>query len=281
MRMPVPSSPKMPLLLFFALTFVLAWGCWIPLVLVSRGVLQMPSGVQFALQLAGSFAPFVAVFVSLCIDGGWPVMREFARRCLRYRIEIDYLVAALLLLPLLGGIAAWIYAHAGGPPFALAVSAAQIPLLFVMMFFIGGAVNEEFGWAYAIDRLQRGRTLLSAALLLGVIWAAWHLPLFFISGVTQSYLPMWSFLLFAVAARLLFVWAYESNGKSLLVTLLFHTTLNLTLNLFALVDRSPQRNERGFIALAVLVAAVAAIVACTARRYRSGVVLPPEKRKAP
>lgn len=278
MKMTASSSPKMPLPLFFVLTFLFAWSCWIPQLLASRGMLPLSATAQFICQLAGSYAPFMAAFISLGIDGGWPTMREFAKRCLRFRIGFDYLVAALLLMPVIGFAAAWIYAQLGGPKLALAVPVSQIPMLFVLMFFMGGALNEEFGWAYAIDRLQRGRKLLTATLLLGVIWACWHLPLFFIVGVTQSFLPFWAFLIFAVAARLLFVWAYESNGKSVLVTLLFHTTLNLTLNLFVLVDRTDARNERGFIVFALIAAAVAALVALTARRYRSGVVLPAEVR---
>jgi hypothetical protein len=278
MKLPAPSSPKTPLLLFFTLVFLIAWGFWLPPLLASRGLLQLSNGMQLMCLMAGSYAPLLTALIVLHHDGGWAAVGDFARRCLRFRIGFDYLVASLLLLPLLGFAAAWMYARLGGPPLALAVTVGQIPMLFVMMLFMGGAVNEEFGWAYAIDRLQRGRRLITATLMLGAIWACWHLPLFFIIGVTQSFMPFWAFLIFAVAARVLFVWAYESNGKSLLVTLLFHTTLNLTLNLFVLVDRSPQRNERGFIVFALLTAAVAVLVAWGARRYRSGTVLPAEAR---
>ncbi|WP_158881082.1 CPBP family glutamic-type intramembrane protease [Rhodanobacter sp. L36] len=276
MKMPAAFSPKMPLLLFFVLTFVIAWGFWLLPLLATRGAMQLSSGEQTACLIAGSYAPFIAVLISLYRDGGWPTVCDFAHRCLRFRIGPDYVIAALLLVPLLGLAAAWIYARMGGPPLALAVSVGQIPLLFLLMLFMGGAVNEEFGWAYAIDRLQRGRRLLSATILLGVIWACWHLPLFFIAGVTQSFLPFWAFVIFAVALRLLYVWGYESNGKSLLVPLAFHTTTNLTLNLFVLVDRSAQRNERGFIVFALLAMIVAGMVALTARRYRSTIALPAE-----
>ncbi|MBD8881706.1 CPBP family intramembrane metalloprotease [Rhodanobacter sp. 7MK24] len=274
MKMSVGVSSKRSLRLFFLLAFVIAWGFWLVPLLGSRGVLTVSGGAQMAFLIAGSYAPFLAVFIALLRDGGWSALGRFASRALRWRIALRYLLAALLLIPALGLVAAWVYASLGGPAFALAVPAGQIPLLFAMMLFMGGAVNEEFGWAYAIDNLQRGRRLLPAAVMLGVIWACWHLPLFFIVGVTQSFLPFWAFAIFAVALRVLFVWAYESTGKSILATLLFHTTLNLTLNLFVLVDRSPQRNERGFIVFALLALGAAAAVALASRCYRSTAALP-------
>jgi hypothetical protein len=276
--MKTPNSPsrKMPLPLFFLLTYLIAWCFWLVPLLGSRGVLQIPAGVQLVCLLAGSYAPFMAVFISLYRDGGWSALGHFVRRRLRFRIAPRYLLPALLLVPALGLIAAWAYARLGGPTLALAVPVSQIPLLFVMMLFMGGAVNEEFGWAYAIDGLQRGRRLLPAAVTLGVIWGCWHLPLFFILGVTQSFLPFWAFLILAVALRVLFVWAYEGSGKSIVVTLLFHTTLNLTLNLFVLVDRTAQRNERGFIVFALLSLVAAVVVALASRRYRNLAALPAE-----
>lgn len=274
MEMPVTTSSKISPWLYLLLAYLIAWGFWLVPLLASRGVLSLSGGAQLACVIAGSYAPFMAVFIVLFRNGGAAAVGRFALRALRWRIAPRYLLAALLLVPALGLVAAWAYARLGGPALVLAVPAGQIPLLFLMMLFMGGAVNEEFGWAYAIDGLQRGRRLLPAALTLGVIWACWHLPLFFILGVTQSFLPFWAFLLFAVAARVLFVWAYESTGKSILVTLLFHTTLNLTLNLFVLVDRSPQRNERGFIVFALLALGAAVAVALGSRCYRGTAGLP-------
>ncbi len=254
---------------YFVLAFSISWVVWMVPLLASRGVLSMPGAVQIGLVVLGSFGPFIAAYVSLYRDGGWPAMRDFAKRSLRYHIGWIYLLAALFLVPLIGLCAAFVYARLGGPTLALAMSFAQIPLLFLVLFLVGGSVNEEFGWAYAIERLQQRRKLLSAAVILGVIWGFWHLPLFFIVGGSQSFMPFFAFLMFTIGARVLFVWAYEGTGKSILVTLLFHTTANLTLNLFALVDRSPQRDERGFIAFGCLTLVAAAIVALTSRRYRS------------
>lgn len=262
------TRPRMPLPMFFALVFAISWCFWLVPLLASHGAFTLSGGASMACLVAGSYGPFVAAFFAQYREGGWRAMGSFARRALRWRIAPGYLLAALLLVPCLAFLAACAYARLGGPAASLAVPVAQIPMLFVVMLFMGGSVNEEFGWAYAIDRLPRERGLLAAAVQMGVIWGCWHLPLFYIVGVTQSFLPFWAFLLFAVALRLWFVWAYEGSGKSLLATLLFHTATNLSLNLFVLVDRSPGRNEKGFIVFALMTLATALVLALASRGYR-------------
>ena len=139
------------------------------------------------------------------------------------------------------------------------------------MFLIGGSIQEEFGWAYAIDSLQRKFGLLPATLALGVIWGCWHLPLFFIHGLTQSFIPFWAFLILTVSLRTLYVWAYESTGKSIFVTLLFHSAANLTFNLFAVFDATKTNDQRAFIYFALLLVLPALVVALTSPRFRGSV----------
>lgn len=65
-----------------------------------------------------------------------------------------------------------------------------------------------------------------------------------------------------------FCWGYESNDRSILVALLFHTASSLSFNLYNVVDRSPQRDERGLISWTLLMGLVAIVVASSARCYR-------------
>lgn len=262
------SSFRTPAWFYFALAFGIAWVAWLFPVLASRGVLQLGQGTQLICLFAGSFGTFVGAFLAVYRDGGWSAVREFAGRSLRYRMGLIYFLSAVLLVPVAAGLAmAWLASH-GGPPFAIAVSLSHLPLLYLELFLLGGSVNEEFGWSYAIDRLEQKHGLLPAAALLGVIWGCWHIPLFFIAGLTQSFMPFWAFLIFTVAFRIVIVWGYASTRKSILIALLFHTASNLTFNLFTVVDRSPQHDERGFIGWALIMLAVALLVALTARCYR-------------
>jgi membrane protease YdiL (CAAX protease family) len=224
---------------YLVAAFSFSWVFWLFPVAAGQGWISWPwiASAKIPLILAGSFGPFVAAFALSLRSGGIRAMRHLASRALRFRIHIGILLLALFLLPALAALAIYLNVLGGGAPLAAQLSASQIPLVFIMMFFIGGAFQEEFGWAYAIDHMQRNRSTLFAAALLGIIWAFWHLPLFFIPGLTQTYMPFWSFLLITTFLRILFVWAYNATNHSILTALLFHTSLNFSLNLFPLIDR--------------------------------------------
>ncbi|WP_082663009.1 CPBP family intramembrane glutamic endopeptidase [Thermococcus sp. 2319x1] len=50
------------------------------------------------------------------------------------------------------------------------------------MLFLGGPLQEEFGWrGYASPRLQANHSALVSSVIIGVLWAFWHLPLNFMS----------------------------------------------------------------------------------------------------
>ncbi|GLQ93722.1 type II CAAX prenyl endopeptidase Rce1 family protein [Dyella acidisoli] len=262
-------SFRTPAWFYFVLAFGMAWIAWFFSLLGSRGILPLSPVAQLICLFVGSFGPFVGAFVAAYRDGGWPAVREFAGRSLRYRMGLIYFLAAMLLVPVAAGLSmAWLASH-GGPPFAFAMPLSHLPLLYVELLLIGGSINEEFGWAYAIDRLQQRYNLLWAAVLLGVIWGCWHIPLFFIVGLTQSFMPFWAFLIFTVALRIAIVWGYASNRQSILIALLFHTASNVCFNLYTIVDRSPRHDERGFIGTALIMLAVSLLIALTARCYRA------------
>lgn len=211
-------------------------GFWSVAVLATKGLLTLSPGQLFPLLVTGACGPLVAAFVALYRDGGWRTMRDFALRSLRWRIGLVYLTAALFLTPAMAALAMALHAYQRGTTFTFAMPLAQIPATYLLLFFLGGSVEEEFGWAYAIDGMQQRWGLLPSTLALGVVWGFWHLPLFFIAGLSQSYTPSWAFLILVIALRILYVWAYEGGGKSILASLLFHTSANLPFNLFILLD---------------------------------------------
>jgi membrane protease YdiL (CAAX protease family) len=74
--------------------------------------------------------------------------------------------------------------------------------------------------------LESGLGPLRASLLLGVVWAVWHLPLFFIATSAQHGTPFALYALLAVPLSLLMTWIYHRSGNSLLLVMLFHAAVN-------------------------------------------------------
>jgi membrane protease YdiL (CAAX protease family) len=87
---------------------------------------------------------------------------------------------------------------------------------FPLVFLVGGPLGEEFGWCgYALPVMQKHINWRTAGLVLGVIWAFWHLPLFFIVDTAQSHLPGWLFFVSTVASSVMFAWLFNrSNGTA-------------------------------------------------------------------
>jgi hypothetical protein len=89
--------------------------------------------------------------------------------------------------------------------------------------------GEEIGWrGYALPRLSARLGLSSASIVLGVIWACWHLPFFFISGTDKSGQSFPVYLLSVTALSVAMAWIYWRTNGSLLLTMLMHAAVNNT-----------------------------------------------------
>jgi membrane protease YdiL (CAAX protease family) len=118
----------------------------------------------------------------------------------------------------------------GGPAISVDVSLLGTVILLAFMIFPGSALGEEIGWrGYALPRLQAGRSALSASLILGVIWALWHLPLYFTGQVFRPLSLFPPFFIGVIALSVILTWVYNSTGGSLLMVVLIHATFNFPL----------------------------------------------------
>jgi uncharacterized protein len=119
----------------------------------------------------------------------------------------------------------------GGPALSgVHLLTAVITLAFFI--FPGSALGEEVGWrGYALPRLQSRRSALGASLILGLIWAFYHLPLFFTGQAFRSPGLFVPFVISTSALSVILTWVHNSIGGSLLLVVLLHATANLPLTL--------------------------------------------------
>jgi len=209
-------------LLYFAIAFTWAWACWIP-------VLFLLKGDSFAnlLTLLGTFGPLVSSLALSIYAGGRREAVDLLRQATRLKMSANVFCWSTVL-PLVIASASW--RLAGGTQ--VNNDAFTIATRFVLYLFFGGSVAEEFGWrGYAWPRLRERLSLSQASIVLGVLWAAWHLPLFFIPGTTQASTPFWAFALTCCAMSAIMGWCCEQQ-RSIVPALLFHTIWNLTTVIF-------------------------------------------------
>jgi membrane protease YdiL (CAAX protease family) len=212
---------------FFAATLVLSWGWWVIAYvgLTSGGLALIHVGV-------GAFGPVVAGAVVTWASGS--NLRAWAGQIIDWRVAPRWYLIAVLL-PAVWGIASVPASLTlAGVSFEVALSADQVVrygVSVVLIFFIGGG-QEEPGWrGFALPRLQETYSALTASVIIGVVWAVWHLPLFFMGAPRNL---SGNFVLFAVMVvgfSILLTWCYNSTGGSVLVAMVFHASINASATL--------------------------------------------------
>jgi membrane protease YdiL (CAAX protease family) len=132
---------------------------------------------------------------------------------------------AWLLVNLRGGdwTVSTLQANVGGFVWILLVSFAHNLLL-------GGPLGEEVGWrGFLLPQLLRRHRPLTASLILGVVWALWHLPIDLYAGhLLEGSTAVVIRIITAVPLTILFTWFYLQSEGNLLVALFLHTSINIT-----------------------------------------------------
>jgi membrane protease YdiL (CAAX protease family) len=130
-------------------------------------------------------------------------------------------------------VVAGVYVVLGGswaeaaPPAIREGPLLMLPLFLVILTLTDG-LGEELAWrGFALPRLLTRYNALVASLILGVIWALWHLPLVWTEGATLYQQPAWLLLMDVTAKSILFTWVFLYTRGSVLIAMLFHGATNL------------------------------------------------------
>jgi uncharacterized protein len=203
---------------FFLITFIWSWLWWGLLLLAGSGLIPLsPDGqkkLTLPLCILGAFGPLVGALFSLRPEFGKGAILKYLRTFLDVRIGWK---AAVLPALILGGTTAiaWLLPETFGRaslPMLLPSIWVFIPYLLTMMLLGGG--QEEFGWrGYALPRLEERMGLWKANLVLGLVWALWHLPLWFIPGSSQTFMNFGGFILLTTGYSFLFSWFRSLAGN--------------------------------------------------------------------
>ena len=221
------------MLLYLAIAFGMAWTLWLAAWLITKGRLSLP---LFPVLVIGSFGPFAGALVTTWSKGGRTQARRFFARVLDPHMGWPVFLVSFFLLPVLAAIAELLhaaYTHSA-PRFPMTLS--DVPGSYLFLTVLGGTLAEEYGWSLLSDQLDELFPLVRSTFLLGLIWALWHLPLFFIvtPGMIQGYTPFYIFLVVTVSMRFLFAWAYHRGNRSILSNMLFHSASNMAYSMVPL-----------------------------------------------
>jgi membrane protease YdiL (CAAX protease family) len=100
-------------------------------------------------------------------------------------------------------------------------------IMFLLVMFGGGGL-EEPGWrGLALPLLLKRYSPLGSSLILGVIWAFWHWPLFWFGDSGGGPLGVFFFMLGTAPIVVLLTAVFNRTGGSLPIAILLHTSINI------------------------------------------------------
>ena len=244
-----------PLAVFSAVTYALSWTCWLVWsVLPGRPTLRT---VAFVL---GGFGPFFAATLLTALSG--ESVRAWIGRVFRFRVAPRYYAVALGLPVValgLAGLTHWAVLGGTLTPESLP-SPLEYPIILALVLLFGGG-QEEPGWrGYLLPRLQEEHSSLRAALVVGVVWAAWHAPLFVLPGAIQNDIAPWLYLPQVVAMSVVLTWLTNVSRGSVLPAMLLHAGGNAVVNFYPVGGAAGAVATTGYALLAAVVAVAAIAV---------------------
>jgi len=202
--------------------FFLAYSICAAAVLV---FIAIPGAPQPPFWLVAVFSPTIAAIVVSWLVGGAPEVRRLLAGFTRWRLGWRwYLAVAVFALGALGLAA--VYALLGN---AIAGPKADVTVGFLLsqlgFTLVSGPLSEEAGWrGFALPRMEARWGALGASLVLGVLWAGWHLPQYLLPNNTMLPIP----ILFpqVTGLAIVFTWIYNNTRGSLVATVLTHFGFN-------------------------------------------------------
>ena len=212
-----------PVVAYFVLTFAISWlgalAVVAPRLLRGEAIPKFSGILMFPVMLLG---PVVSGILLTRVADGTSGLRDLFSRMRPIQVGTQWYAALLtppatILLVL------------------LFLKTFVSPVFAPNRFFVGASFGivagffEEIGWTgYAFPKMRQTANPLGAAIALGVLWGAWHIPVIDYLGTATPHGSYWLpyFLAFTtamMAMRVLICWIYV-NTKSVALAQLMHAS---------------------------------------------------------
>ena len=251
---------------FLGLTLVFSYFVfWGPLALFKIPTISFVSDVKgpiwaIALFVVGGFVPsLLAIFLTWKKEGV-SGLRLLGRRILQFKLGWRWYVLTFLIV-IVGTAGQLTINRLLGNSFNANLFVAQLGSFLPLLIL--GPLSEEIGWrGYALERLQTRWNALTSSLIVGLVWALWHLPLFMMVGTSQYELglPFISFLAGIMANSVLYTWLYNNTKQSIWSAILLHWLYTCAFQVISIsVTRSPLYNWLEYLPYVIMATTVVLI----------------------
>ena len=215
---------RFPLVSFFVMAFLFSW------IAVSPVILDRTLPIE-PFQMLGALAgPTLSAVIVTAILDGRNGLRDFFKRYIQWRAGLGWWLFVLFgILLALNTLAAFILGASVWTEFLRNIGLVLITYLITLIAgVILGPLWEEPGWrGFALPRLQMQFGPIVGTLILGVLWAFWHIPGYFGGWMVIGILPL---IVSGVAFSIIATWVYNNTRGSILLMILLHSSSNAAIS---------------------------------------------------
>jgi membrane protease YdiL (CAAX protease family) len=240
---------------FLTLTFLWSWISWfVGLNILSEGMNEETFTSFMVVFFTGVYGPSIsALLTTLFLDGPKGLV-VLLKKLIIWKFPVaNYLYMVLLpIVFVLIGIA--LYSQFFGEIGAFDKMAfTTIPIVLWYGLF-AGPLGEELGWrGFLLPEFQKQFSNLKSAIIIGFVWFAWHIPLFWApfgtlaSGAPITAVPVLTYLVMLQCLSIIITWLVVNSKGSVLIAILFHLSINAGIALLFYPDLAVNFKEVHFL----------------------------------
>lgn len=220
-----PPTVTMKILPFFILVFALSVPFWILGAIATDATDSLP--INLPISALGAVCPLLAAVILVYRERKMKGVKALLERAFDFnKIKHKrWFLPLVLLMPIIA-LLSYGYLMIKGTM----LPEPSVPFLSVLIFFFVyfiGAIGEEIGWSgYVIEPMQNRFGALKASLIVGFVWAIWHIIPWSQANQTTTWI-IWQSI-GTVFLRVIMVWLFNNTGKSVFAMVLFHAMINIS-----------------------------------------------------
>jgi len=222
---------------FYGIVFTLTWMFWFAAAIVGHNAADGGDGISLTLMLFGLLVPPVTALLTILLSKSAALKKDLRDKLIGlFRVKPFIVITAVVLFGAIIAVSILLSTFFGQSinqfsftdDFSFAGGGGVALLTIILAAFF-----EELGWrGYAEDSIAFYCSWWKESIIFGVVWALWHLPLFFIPGTYHFNIfqeSPWfalNFFISILPLGFIFTWVYVKNERSIFACMIFHFFVN-------------------------------------------------------
>ncbi|MEK9691049.1 MAG: CPBP family glutamic-type intramembrane protease [Pelagibacteraceae bacterium] len=220
--------------IFLLMTIIWSWTFWfIGLYLLKDEINQESIGKFLIFFFSGVYGPSISAIVTTFIFDGIEGVLNLLKKLFIWNVPLKNYLYIIILPTIFVIIGIGLYSIFIGDIGSFDLMAfVSIPAVLWAGIY-AGPLGEELGWrGFLLSELKKEQSNLKSAIIIGIIWFIWHIPLWWapfgtlVSGESISFLPIITYFLMLICLSIIITWLVINSKGSVFVALLFHLSIN-------------------------------------------------------